>query len=192
MDGKIKKGKIGKEKFDMRIISYIIMPNHWHLVLHPKNNGDLSKFMGWITNTYTRRWHTAKETVGQGHLYQGRYKSFICQDDNHFLTLVRYVERNAKKDNLVKSVKDWQWSSLWRRENGNSKQKELLSEWPIDIPKDYINLVNMSHTEKEIESLRSSINKGKPYGYTNWIDKVINRFSLGATLKNPGRPKKGS
>ena len=62
----------------------------------------------------------------------------------------------------------------------------------FDTDKDYINLVNMSHTEKEIESLRSSVNKGKPYGYTNWVDKLIEKFSLGVTLKNPGRLKKDS
>ena len=43
------------EKFDMRLLSYCIMPNHWHLVLYPKNDGDLARFMGWLTNTHTRR-----------------------------------------------------------------------------------------------------------------------------------------
>ena len=89
-------------KYDLGLLSYCIMPNHWHLVLCPKNDGDLSRFMGWLTNTHTRRWHTGKGTIGQGHLYQGRYKSFLCQDDNHFLVLVRYVERNARRANLVK------------------------------------------------------------------------------------------
>jgi len=85
----------------MRLLAYCIMPNHWHLILYPRNSGGLAQFMGWLTNTYTRRWHTKNGTVGQGHLYQGRYKSFLCQDDNHFLTLVKYVERNAKKADLV-------------------------------------------------------------------------------------------
>ncbi len=67
-----------------------------------KEDGDLSKFMGWLSNTHTQRWYALKKTTGQGHLYQGRYKSFICQDDNYFITLVRYVERNPKKANLVK------------------------------------------------------------------------------------------
>src|SRR3990167_2710335 len=85
----------GKDIFDMRILAYNIMPNHWHLVLYPKKDGDLAKFMGWITNTHTRRWHTVTSTIGEGHLYQGRYKSFICEENRYFLTLVRYVERNA-------------------------------------------------------------------------------------------------
>ena len=99
------------EKYDMRLISYCIMPNHWHLVLHPKDDGDMGLFIGWLTNTHTRRWHTEKNTVGQGHLYQGRYKSFICQNDSHFITLVRYVERNAKKANLVKRARSEEHTS---------------------------------------------------------------------------------
>jgi len=112
------------EKYNMRILSYCTMPNHWHLVLYPKNDGDMGLFMGWLTNTHTRRWHTKKNTVGEGHLYQGRYKSFICQEDEHLLTLNRYVERNALKANLVKKAQDWKWSSIYRREYGTADQKK--------------------------------------------------------------------
>lgn len=103
------------EKFDMRLLAYCIMPNHFHLVLYPKMDGDLSKFIGWLTNTHTRRWHTTKQTMGHGHLYQGRYKSFLCQKDNHLLALLRYVERNAKRAGLVKKAEYWKWSSAWVR-----------------------------------------------------------------------------
>ena len=70
--------KEAKGRFDINILSYCIMPNHWHLVLVPQKDGELQKFMGWLTNTHTKRWHVSKKTTGQGHLYQGRYKSFIC------------------------------------------------------------------------------------------------------------------
>ena len=108
------------KKFDMCILAYCIMPNHWHLVLYPKHDGDLQAFMGWLTNTHTRRWHVAKATVGQGHLYQGRYKSFLCEHDKHLLTILRYVERNAKKANLEQKAEQWKWSSVWK---GNTAQK---------------------------------------------------------------------
>ena len=65
------------QRYDMRLLAYCVMPNHWHLVLHPKQDGNLSSFMGWLTNTHTRRWHTSKNTIGEGHLYQGRYKAFL-------------------------------------------------------------------------------------------------------------------
>lgn len=96
------------KKFDMRLLAYCLMPNHWHLVLYPKKDGDLARFMAWLTNTHTRRWHVSKGTVGQGHLYQGRYKSFICEKNEYLLTLLRYVERNAKRANIVVRAEKWQ------------------------------------------------------------------------------------
>ena len=177
------------EKFDMRLLSYCIMPNHWHLVLYPKNDGDLARFMGWLTNTHTRRWHTEKGTIGQGHLYQGRYKSFLCQDGNNFLTLARYVERNARRANLVKKAENWKWSSVWRRENGAIKQKKLLSIWPVSAPNDYLNWLNQAQTESDEEAIKKSIAKGSPYGDDSWVKSVIKRFSLEQTLRKVGRPK---
>lgn len=181
----------GKELFDMRILAYSVMPNHWHLILYPKKDGDLSKFMGWITNTHTKRWHSIKKTTGQGHLYQGRYKSFLCQDDNHFLTLVRYVECNARKANLVKNAQDWKWSSVWRRESGTIEQKKLLSIWPVEVPKDYLKWLNQPQTENEEKVIEQSIERGAPYGDDNWTERLIKKFKLKATITPRGRPKKG-
>ncbi len=179
------------EKYSMRLLSYSVMPNHWHLVLYPRADGELSKFMGWLTNTHTRRWHTRTGTIGQGHLYQGRYKSFLCQEDSHFLTLVRYVERNALKANLVKKAENWKWSSLWRREYGIAKQKKILSEWPVSKSEDYLKWVNIAQTTDEEEVIERSVAKGNPYGDFNWTEKVIKKFGLEQTLRKPGRPKNG-
>ena len=149
----------------------------------------MQKFMSWLTNTHTRRWHAIKKTVGQGHLYQGRYKSFICQEDNHFLTLARYVERNAKKANLVKRAEKWRWSSVWRREKGSAKQKKLLSTWPVSKPGDYLTWLNKPQTEEEEEVLERATAKGTPYGSESWVKKIVKKFSLEQTLRNAGRPK---
>ena len=95
----------------MRVLAYCLMPNHWHLVLHPENDGDLSKFMHRVTLTHTQRFHAKTRTIGYGHIYQGRYKSFPVQDNQYFLSLVRYVERNAKRASLVGRSEQWRWSS---------------------------------------------------------------------------------
>jgi putative transposase len=179
------------EKFDMRVLAYCIMPNHWHLVLYPKHDGDLQKFMAWLSNSHTKRWHSFKKTTGQGHLYQGRYKSFLCQKDNHFLALVRYVERNAKKAHLVKKAENWQWSSIWRRENGTARQKKLLSPWPVQKPRNYIKWLNEAQSKQEEEILEKSTERGSPYGSNNWLKNVINKFKLETTVRPRGRPRKG-
>jgi len=167
------------------------MPNHWHLVLHPKKDGDMQQFMSWLTNTHTRRWHVAKKTVGQGHLYQGRYKSFICEQDHHLFTVLRYVERNAKTADLVKRAEQWQWSSVWRRMNGTTKQKKILSAWPITIPKDYVTILNQPLTATEEERLVLSEDKSVPFGADSWINTVVNKYHIAQVLRGVGRPKKG-
>src|SRR5256885_16689856 len=88
----------------------------------------------WLAVTHTQRWHAFHETSGTGHLYQGRFKSFpVESDDEHFLCVSRYIERNALRANLVPRAEDWRWSSLWRRlhERGGAAASAplLLAEW---------------------------------------------------------------
>jgi putative transposase len=136
----------------MRILAYCLMPNHWHLVLYPRADGDLSKFMQRITLTHTQRYHAQTRTAGYGHLYQGRYKSLPVETGQHFLTLVRYVERNAKRAGLVKKAEEWPWSSVNARPYG--KEKQLLSPWPVAQPKDYVPWLNHPQPKEEIENIR--------------------------------------
>jgi putative transposase len=92
------------------------MPNHWHLVLRPAADGELSHLMRWLTVAHAQRWHAHYHTGGTGHLYQGRFKSFPCEsDDAHFLALCRYVERNPLRAGLVERAELWPWGALWRR-----------------------------------------------------------------------------
>jgi len=178
------------EKFGVRLLAYCIMPNHWHLVLYPKNDGDMQQFMSWLTNTHTRRWHVVKETVGQGHLYQGRYKSFIIEKDQHLLTVLRYVERNAKRAKLVKRAEQWQWSSVWRREEGTVEQKKLLAPLPIELSDEYFISVNQVFKKAELAVVRNTVNKGKPFGKDEWVAKMVKDHNLEHTVRERGRPRK--
>jgi putative transposase len=184
--------KEAKEKHPIRILSYCLMPNHWHFILYPENDGDLNRFMHWVTLTHTQRWHAHNNSIGYGHLYQGRYKSFLIQKENYFLQAVSYVERNAMRANLVEKAEDWRWSSLWRREHGTLEQKSLLSAWPIDIPENYLDYVNRQESKKVLEFIRGSIVKSRPLGDSNWVNRVVDRFGLKMTIRKPGRPKKGT
>ena len=181
-----------KEKYDMRVIAYCLMPNHFHLVLYPKNDRDLGRFMQWLTLTHTQRWHQEKKTKGTGHLYQGRYKSFIIEEDNHLFSVIRYVERNALRAKLVRKAENWQFCSLWRKVFGSITAKKLLSEWPIAEPKDYLFFVNTPQPKKEEENIRLSVIKGKPFGNENWTKNIIKKFGLEVTVRPPWRPKKGT
>lgn len=118
------------------------MPNHFHLVLHPRQDTDMGEFMRWVTTAHVRQRRAQTESVGYGHLYQGTYKSFPIASDKYLHDLIRYVEQNPLKARLVKKAQDWKWSSLWRRENGSEKQKKLLATLPTDLPTNYLESVN--------------------------------------------------
>src|SRR5580704_11380632 len=79
------------EKFPIEVFSYCVMPNHWHFVLRPAKEGQLTAFLRWMAHTHTMRWHAHHGTSGTGHLYQGRFKAFPVEDDDHFYAVVRYV-----------------------------------------------------------------------------------------------------
>ena len=181
-----------QKRSGVHLLAYCVMPNHWHLVVHTRKDGDLTKFVNWLTLTHTKRWHSAHKTIGHGHLYQGRYKSFLCEQDDHFMQLVRYVERNQLRARLVKKAEGWQWGSVWRREKGTLQEQSLLSEWPVSIPKNYITLLNEPQSEVEVEAMRQSIARGNPFGSDSWVRRVIKRYDLETTVRPLGRPKKGS
>ncbi len=91
----------GLQIYQIELFSDQLMSNHYHLVLRPLINGEMSRFMGWIGGTHTMRYHAHYHTSGLGHVYQQRYKSFPIQDDDHFFVVCRYVERNALRAKLV-------------------------------------------------------------------------------------------
>jgi len=112
-----------KYRTDMRILSYCIMPNHWHLVLYPGTDTNRPQFMSWLTSTHVRQYRTRTNTIRNGHLYQDRYNSFPAESNEHCQTLIRYVEQNPLRAKLVERAEDWRWSSLWRREGGARKKR---------------------------------------------------------------------
>lgn len=181
-----------KEKSPIKIFSYCLMPNHWHFILSPYVDGGLNKFMQRLALTHTQRWHAHYHTVGSGHLYQGRYKAFIIQKENYFLQAASYVERNAMRAGLVKRAQDWRWSSLWRREFGTVKQKEMLDQWPIAIPNDLLEYINRPDPKNSLESIRDSIKKSRPLGDSEWLNETIKKFGLEIVTRHPGRPKNGT
>ncbi|MDB5188909.1 MAG: hypothetical protein JWM92_507 [Candidatus Nomurabacteria bacterium] len=163
-------------RFSIKLYAYTNMPNHFHLVLYSEKPAEVSKFMHWLSGAFTQHWHTRHATMGSGHLFQGRYKSFPIQNGNHLLQVLLYVERNAVRAKLVKRAEEWRWCSAWIRKYGNEKQKKMLSEWPIDVPKDYLNVLNKTDDENILKDIRFSITKS---------------VSIGSEGKRPrGRPRK--
>jgi putative transposase len=171
----------------VRICAYCWMPNHWHFVLWPQNDGDLSIFMQRMANMHTQRWQRAKLRVGYGHLYQGRFKSFPIESDEHFYAVVRYVERNALRAGLVERAEDWRWGSL--RQRAGKVRGPLLSDWPLPEPRDWVEQVNLPQTEAELDAIRRCLCRGCPYGNSGWIERAAEQLGLQSTVRPRGRPR---
>lgn len=173
-----------------KLLAYCLMPNHWHLVAQAAKATDLSTWMQWVTVTHTHRWHTHRHSVGEGPLYQGRFKSFPVEDDIHFLILCRYVEANPLRAGLVARAEDWRWSSLrvWRWGVGDLNGR--LTIWPVDRPRNWLADVNRPLAEKTLKAVRQSATRGVPMGTDLWKRRIADRLGLAITLRPRGRPRK--
>ena len=179
-----------QERVPMRILAWCFMPNHWHLVLWPRGDGDLSEYLRRLTLTHAQRWHAHRRTAGSGHLYQGRFKSFIVQDDGHLLTVCRYVEANALRGKLVERAESWRWGSLWRACRPRPDVGPRVEEWPLPRPGAWVTYVNECAPPSELAAVRSCAQRGAPYGSKMWAEDVARRLGLHSTLRPRGRPKK--
>ena len=178
------------ERESLPIFSYCLMPNHWHFVVRPKTKHQVTGFFRWLTNTHTMRWHAHHHTGGTGHLYQGRFKAFPIEEDDHLLRVLRYVERNPLRANLCERAEDWRWGSLWRCAHASGVNSEFLAAWPIVRPRQWISRVNKPQSERELEAIRHSLKRGAPYGSEKWVSQSAARLQLSHTLRPRGRPRK--
>jgi putative transposase len=149
------------------ILGYCLMPNHFHLVLRPHADGDLGRWMQWLLTAHARRYHRHYGT--SGHVWQGRFKAFPIQDDDHLSTVLRYVERNALRADLVARAEDWAWSSL----------------------PDWLARVNEPLSVGDLQRLRHAVARGRPFGDEAWTRATAERLGLGSCLRPRGRPRKG-
>ena len=178
-----------KRRVPMRLLGWCVMPNHWHFVLWPQSDAEVTEFLRWLANTHTMRWHAHHGTGGTGHLYQGRFKSFPVQEDEHLYTVLRYVERNPVRAGFVADAEAWRWGSAWRRRHGKSADREMLADWPIPRPRGWSELVNRAETDEELAAVRSSVNRSTPFGSEHWTTNTAARLGLEFSLRPRGRPR---
>ncbi|MCA9016712.1 MAG: hypothetical protein KDA77_15370 [Planctomycetaceae bacterium] len=134
----------------------------WHFVVRPTTETQLTDFFRLLTVTHTMRWHAHYATGGTGHLYQGRFKSFPIQSDDHLLTVMRYVERNPLRANLVQQAEEWEYGSAWARQQKQAKPEWLATPENPRLPRNWRALVNKPQTDAELTALRKCIVRGRP------------------------------
>jgi putative transposase len=175
-----------QERVNLPILAACLMPNHVHLVVRPAGDDDIPCWTRWLFTTHVRHYHEKYGTTGR--LWQGRYKSFLIQDDHYLLAVLRYVERNAQRAKLVARAEEWRWSSLhWR---SAPAAPLALSAPPLELPTDWTEFVNQPQTAPEVEAIRTSVNRQRPFGDPDWVERRAREAGLDQSLVSVGRPRK--
>lgn len=168
----------------VELFAWCLMPNHVHLVVRPAADGDLGVWMHWLLTTFVR--HHQRRYASVGRIWQGRFKAFPIQQDVHFLTVLRYVERNPVRASIVSSCRQWPWSSTPDRDS--RRADGLLSPSPVPLPDDWAGLVDAPLTQAELESIRGCAARDRPFGEPAWVRGAAERLELLGTLRPRGRP----
>ena len=172
------------DRIPMRVLSYCLMPNHFHLVLWPFGDGDMSRWMQWLLTSQVRRYHWLRGTSGR--IWQGRFKGFPIQQDSHLLQVMRYVERNPVRANLVRSAADWSWSSI--SEPASKERRSMIAAAPISRPENWLQFVDAPQSKAELDALRRCTQRNAPFGGTAWVAETAKSLGLESSVRNIGRP----
>jgi REP-associated tyrosine transposase len=143
-------------------------------------------FMHWLLTTHAQRYRVRRDL--SGHVWQGRYKSFPIQVDRHFLTVLRYVERNPVRAGLVGHATNWRWSSLRARVTEPGALTDALTASPVELPLPWEDIVDEPLTSAELARVRFSVRRGSPFGDAAWTRGAVERLGLESTTRPPGRP----
>jgi putative transposase len=143
----------------VKIYGLCLMPNHFHGLLKPEDDGALSAYLQWVQARYACDLRSLTQTIGHGHVFQRRYWSDGIEDARHFVSVLRYVEANPLRAQLVERAEDWTWSSLTLRV---SQHDTLIDPLPYRLPADWTDIVNAEQSVAELEIIRAPEQRGRP------------------------------
>jgi len=178
--------KAAQERVPIELLAWCLMPNHVHLVVRPRENGDLARWMHWLLTSHVQRHRVRYDTTGR--IWQGRYKAFHVQADRYLMTVLRYVERNPVRAGLVRHAVEWNWSSA-RERCSDSAPHGLLAPSPVPLPSPWLDWVDAPLTEAELAAIRACVKRDRPLGDPAWTRSVAERLELLGTLAPRGRPR---
>ena len=169
------------------------MSNHIHLLLRP-GEMTISRIVQSLLVSHTQRYHRFHKS--SGHVWQGRFKSPVIQDDEHLLAVLRYIEANPVRAKLAKDAGEYRWSSFAGRVSGGGElldpllPYEALGVYAAVRQRRWSAYVHNTPDADELAAIRRSSEPGLPYGENTWVDKLCRRLKLDLTIRPRGGPKK--
>lgn len=183
-----------RQRRPFEFYGYCLMPNHVHLLIRPLET-PISRIMQSLLVSHTQRYHRCHH--GGGHVWQGRFKSPVIQDDDHLLTVLRYIEANPLRAGMVEAAGDYRWSSFPAHGLGHPDPLldpitvyESLAKTPATRRRRWSALVHQTPSDEELAALRRSTQTGLPYGHPAWVEQLGHRLGLDLTVRPHGRPRK--
>ena len=171
------------QKYCAAIHAYVLMTNHVHLLVTPKDENSSGGMMQSLGRRYVRYFNNRHGRTGT--LWEGRYKSAIVDSDSYFFTLCRYIELNPVRANMVGHPGEYLWSSFGASAHG--KPDRLISQHPLylglgrddlDRQASYCRMFDIPLGDDVLEELREATNKGWVFGsrcFTNQLKKIVKR-----------------
>ena len=175
-----------KDKHPVDIFAYCLMPNHFHFVVRADIATDISKLIHIFMTRFNQRYRRVYNSIG--HIWQGRYKDFMIQNEDHLMVVIRYIERNPVQAGLVVSASNWRWSSHNERITGG--KLIIHDNYIFPLNGKWTEYVNSSISEKEKQKMERSIIHQTPFGDEDWVKKTCEQYGLEHTRRLPGRPRK--
>lgn len=184
-----------KEKFEVKIYHYSIMPNHYHFLTEPQTVESLAKFMQGLMLVYAQ--YIQRRYGKVGHIWQGRYKSPIIEKESYLVQCGYYIEDNPRRGGLVKDLKDWSWSSYQFYAFGKEDiivdidpEYLKLGATPEERQKNYRKFIMGANDEKWLKNIRQRLNQGI-LGSERFIREMVTRFNIKLVrVGKRGRPRK--
>ncbi|HEY5315489.1 MAG TPA: transposase [Pirellulales bacterium] len=183
-----------KERKPFELYGYCLLNNHFHLLIRPGRTS-ISRTMQSLLVSHTQRYH--KQYHSGGHVWQGRFKSSVVQNDEHLLTVLRYIEANPLRADIVNRAEDYPWSSYPTHGLGVASilldpllTYEELSPYAAVRQRRWAAMVHRPFEEHTLASIRRSNAMGLPYGEVAWVERLAKELGLDLTIRPRGRPKK--
>lgn len=148
-----------RERFDVELYAYCLMPNHFHLVVRVADLDAISAYMHFVQREHACDLRRCARTKGHGHVFQRRYWSKVVEGDGHLMTVMKYVEANPYRARMVDTSQVWEWSSLWDRATG---ERDLLHASPIWLPDSWQTVVTVPLQQIDLDDIRRPVKIGRP------------------------------
>ncbi|MBL8514819.1 MAG: transposase, partial [Betaproteobacteria bacterium] len=164
---------LAMDRFDATVLAYCLMDNHYHLVIHTRR-ANLSRLMQQLNGIYTQAYNRRHSKVG--HLFQGRFKGILVDENAYLLEVCRYVDLNPHRARMVRDPANWAWSS-YRAHVG----KENAPEW-LDTPAVHGYVLGrdaITATDKRRAAERYAAHVAAGKGVKLWDEALSNQIFLG-------------